>query len=326
MKGKFLHHLPYIAFLPSGILMLYLIQISGSSVWINIASVAVILPFVGAAAVGFFEHQFGHCGGCPARTPEQYRSLHLRAWNFLGRFSMVAILIVFFGGFFLLAVFSDSSGDGFNFMVFAVTSSTVVFLSLCLASFLFHLANREVYGRGTSRAGLWVSEIFRRTGHHLIKVGSVLFAMTTVVYLLMPRSDARSIATALLICAIFGVWAGYYRHALSLCEQCAVDLPVDAPGYAQRRKVFFTAAHRYTLLISAFGIVCVFTGMVVGESVITDVLTGVNLITLAVSTLISRFHSRYQPWCPICHPGRGNGGAHDEVPDPTSGHGKPLPV
>lgn len=165
--------------------------------------------------------------------------------------------------------------------------------------------------------GQWL----RHNGHWvvvgMIVVGSVLsFLPTTGIWSLM-----QSMA---FIGFLLSAYANH-RHSMSLCEQCVTEFRTDAPEYAAQRTRRFQAVHRYGWLPA------VTTLALMGSDVFIDAPYDLyffpgSMILIGYFTLLERFHCSYQPWCPYCRGGGGGGGHAEAVPDPSGGHGKPLPV
>lgn len=114
------------------------------------------------------------------------------------------------------------------------------------------------------------------------------------------------------------------QHGARLCEQCVVEFSVDAPEHAARHR------RRFQLFHWAPGMLCLAVVPVLVAPFLPQPWSGAiylpNPLTLILTTLLARFHSSYEPWCPYCHNGRGGDDEREAAPDPTGGHGRPLPV
>lgn len=113
-------------------------------------------------------------------------------------------------------------------------------------------------------------------------------------------------------------------HGARLCERCVTEFVIDAPERAARHERRFWFFHQ-----SAWGLALMMIPLGV-SSFLDAPWRGVGFTFVAgaqvASALLSRFHGSYQPWCPFCRRGRGGDDETEAVPDPTGGHGRPLPV
>jgi hypothetical protein len=114
-----------------------------------------------------------------------------------------------------------------------------------------------------------------------------------------------------------------FRHGTMLCTGCVQELHIDASAHAQRHGWCFTARHR--LLKASIVLVAVVAASRFLPRPYDMVGALATLAYVLGATVVSRFHAMYQPWCPLCH-GRGNGGEHEQAPDPAPTHGQPVPT
>lgn len=129
-----------------------------------------------------------------------------------------------------------------------------------------------------------------------------------------------SLLLSLLACA--GIFIAR-QHGAKLCEHCVADFSINAPEHAAQHTRRFWLFHH-----SSWGLAV--AGPLVGATLfIPRPWSGFAYLPLsgamALTTLLIRFHSSYQPWCPYCGDDDG-GGDTEEAPTPTGGHGRPLPV
>ncbi|MGW5927183.1 hypothetical protein ACWF2L_13155 [Streptomyces anulatus] len=139
----------------------------------------------------------------------------------------------------------------------------------------------------------------------------------------LPRTTwALSLSAFLGILALGGFYVKF-QHGAVLCERCVVSFSINAPEHAERHTRRFWLYHRspWTVGIVALPL-CAAPFLPVPWSGFAYMPTS---IVLVLTALLSRFHSSYSPWCPICGDG-GGGGDPAGAPSPTGGHGRPMPV
>lgn len=122
------------------------------------------------------------------------------------------------------------------------------------------------------------------------------------------------------------VFAGIFfkqQHGARLCERCVTEFTIDAPEYAERHARRFWLFHRSITPLAftaVFSVLTIFLG-----APWRGVISMIPASAQAFVALLARFHNSYQPWCLYCRRWD-DGGDEETVPDPTGGHGRPLPV
>jgi hypothetical protein len=165
--------------------------------------------------------------------------------------------------------------------------------------------------------GQWL----RHNGHWVVVGMAVVVSVTSFT----PVSGGWGAAQSVIFVGFLLAAYANHRHSMSLCEQCVTEFRTDAPEYAAQRTGRFRVAHRYGWfpMVVTLGLM--------GSDAFVDApydlyFMPVSFGLIACFTLLERFHCSYQPWCPYCHGGGGGGGHAEAVPDPSGGHGRPLPV
>jgi len=140
----------------------------------------------------------------------------------------------------------------------------------------------------------------------------------------LPRTRWAAVVQAVLaLVAVAGIFFKH-QHGGRLCEQCVTAFPINAPEYADKRKKRFKAFHSSWVIVPP-ALACCMASMLL-ESSWRGVVYMVPWVMQAGLALVARFHSSYQPWCPYCRDGGGGEGEAESAPDPSGGHGRPLPV
>lgn len=156
---------------------------------------------------------------------------------------------------------------------------------------------------------------------HWLMIGTN--ALTITVLLLAPHEGIWNVLRLFVLLHYFLALYVDMAHSAKPCEECAVEFRTDAPEYAARRRKTLAVHHKPTfftapsLLAGAMSLF--FNG------VWADALWSASAVLGLTLALFNRFHRAYQPWCPFCRHG-GRGDEREEVPDPTGGHGRPVPA
>ncbi|MFF1693087.1 hypothetical protein ACFVXC_05595 [Streptomyces sp. NPDC058257] len=174
-----------------------------------------------------------------------------------------------------------------------------------------HSTTLTEYGRRLAHRSHWLVLIAASAATALV------FAPDAGVW-----NSARTISTFLVVAAIIGD----IRHSSSLCETCVSEFRVDAPQYADKRRWLFTIDHRGRRTYLVLAVLSLIAGHLFERHTAPSIANSIGImVVFAGITLVNRFHRTYQPWCPYCRNG-GGGHEHTEVPNPTGGHGRPVPV
>lgn len=250
------------------------------------------------------------------------------------RFILAAVrslpIVVTIGGILFVTlplVFSSRhrADDFVSLRATAVVTVFIWFTMSLLAAFLFRARNAELFpASNRSALGQSVAEHVHRADHHSHWITSFVFPLY-IISAIGPDSGRWNSAHSAIGLLLIASFAAGWRHGRELCEICVTEFRVDAPGYAASKRWIFTIGHKgqFTFAISATA-GCVIDMAFRGFFVTTASLSLMACATVAV-TFTNRFHRKYQPWCPYCHPGDG-GQEHTEIPDPTGGHDRPVPA
>ncbi|MET9360423.1 hypothetical protein ABZX93_05890 [Streptomyces sp. NPDC006632] len=221
----------------------------------------------------------------------------------------------------------DQPNDSVSLRYTAVMLGVIWIGLTLLAAYLFRARNaHHLPSREPSPRALKLSEHVRRVCHrsHWFVLGAVLAASCASLF--VPEHGPWSSITGVTIVLVLAAFIADGRHSDNLCETCVVEFRVDAPEYAASKKWVFTADHKGRRVYWIAALTCIAIQFTFDNTPASTTATmGVNLLFVA-SAFINRFHRTYQPWCPYCHGGGGGGHEHTEVPDPTGGHGRPVPV
>ncbi|MFD3815171.1 hypothetical protein ACFWRZ_08895 [Streptomyces rubiginosohelvolus] len=115
-----------------------------------------------------------------------------------------------------------------------------------------------------------------------------------------------------------------FQHGAALCERCVVSFSINAPELAARHTRRFWLYHRSPWAVGVLVLpMCAVPFLPAPWSGVAYMPAS---IAMALTTLLSRFHSSYEPWCPICGNGGGGAGEPADAPSPTGGHDRPMPV
>lgn len=272
-----------------------------------------------------------HCPNCRHHPEDRLKRPHYRAWlhfsRWCGPFSLItsAAIIAMTGILMATGVISydeENRETDFDLATSLPAFSAALIITLAISATRFRNANQP---------GLQPYTPFRNylagPGQNLRHRGFWFVTAAVVVNIalhLTPDTAVWAAPQGLASITLLTLMYIDYQHTMSLCEQCVTQFPTNAPEHAAARKWRFSVFHRYR-----WAPLAVTVGQWTGQSLL-DGLWDTAFYTLTwasilLMTLLGRFHNAYQPWCPICHPGRG-GGEREEVPDPTPGSGRPLPV
>ncbi|MFF9074640.1 hypothetical protein ACF1A9_20390 [Streptomyces sp. NPDC014872] len=205
------------------------------------------------------------------------------------------------------------------------TGVTWIGLSL-LAAYLFKARHAEFLPpREDSARSRRFAQRLRLICHrsHWAVVGAIATMVCAVVF--VPEHGPWSTITSFAVFLVLAAFIADGRHSSTLCEPCVAEFRVDAPEYAAGKSWLFSVEHKgrrfYRIaVLVAVAVQLSFSGTPV--SITTTI--AVNALLVA-QTFVNRFHRMYNPWCPYCHPGNG-GHEEAQVPDPTGGHGRPVPA
>ncbi|TLQ39242.1 hypothetical protein [Streptomyces marianii] len=154
-----------------------------------------------------------------------------------------------------------------------------------------------------------------------------LVASFVVRPLPLPRSVAIALSVGLLIAAGSGL-AAMYRHHGRLCERCVEEMPLNPQETASKRRSLLRLYHASVVLaVFNVSVMAVFLLALTREWTALEIVAFEVILVTSLAAIVSqRSHSRLQPWCPWCrHGGRGPREVQGD-PEPTAGHGRPLPA
>ncbi|MFD7835531.1 hypothetical protein [Streptomyces sp. NPDC059761] len=141
----------------------------------------------------------------------------------------------------------------------------------------------------------------------------------------MPPTGVWGAVSVPLVLAYILVFMINAQHSMRLCETCCVEFRIDAAEHSAKHHRQFALAHRLNPLMFKAALVALVSIVLVGRPW-SAVIQLVYIATITALVFLNRFHGRYQLWCPYCRRPRGDGDDKEEAPDPTPGHGRPLPV
>lgn len=135
---------------------------------------------------------------------------------------------------------------------------------------------------------------------------------------------ASVISVVLAFLAVVGAFIKQ-QHGARLCEQCVTEFTINAPEHAARHKARFKIFH-HAMLVVVLPVLVFCVASLILPHPWRGVVYMVPYLIQSVFTFVVRFHSSYQPWCPWCQGRDPGGGGREPSPDPSGGHGRPLPV
>lgn len=141
----------------------------------------------------------------------------------------------------------------------------------------------------------------------------------------LPKSTWASVITVVLASlALAGVFIKQ-QHGARLCEQCVTEFTINAPEHAAQHKGRFKIFHRAMPVIVLPALIFCAASVVLPHPW-RGVVYMVPYLIQSAFTFVVRFHSSYQPWCPWCQDRDPGDDGREPAPDPSGGHGRPLPV
>jgi hypothetical protein len=329
--GRFAHHalkaLPIAS--AAGVA---LTDIRGRNAALNFGGYAAVALAVLLGVIAYYHTRHAdHCPSCRHHPEDRLKRPHYRALlhfsRWCGAFSLVTsgAILVMMGILMATGVIpydEESRETSFDLQTSLPLFSAALLITLTLSVTRFRNANQP---------GLQPYTPFRNylagPGQNLRHRGFWLIIAAVIVNVALHLTPDTAVWAALQGLGTITLLTLLYidhQHTLSLCEQCVTQFPTDAPEHAAARKWRFSVFHRCGWVPLA-AMVGQWTGQSFVDGLWDTAFYALTWSAILLLTLLGRFHNAYQPWCPICHPGRG-GDEHEEVPDPTPGSGRPLPV
>ncbi|MFF8917837.1 hypothetical protein ACF08M_32160 [Streptomyces sp. NPDC015032] len=278
-----------------------------------------------------------HIGGhgieptCPraTRNPDVLKK---RRYRLVLAYARIWPLVVGFLILFIIAtpVFMPYRGEQPNNAISlrrATMTAGVAWISLSLlAAYLFKARHAEFLPpRETSARPLRLARRLRLICHrsHWFVVGAIVAMACAVVF--VPEPSRWSSITIFAFFLVLAAFIADCRHSGTLCEPCVAEFRVDAPEYAAAKSWVFAVWHKGQRFdwIAALVFATVLLSYR-GTPIAPAIILVMNALSVA-QTFVNRFHRMYYPWCPYCHPGNG-GHEGTQAPDPTGGHGQPVPA
>lgn len=266
------------------------------------------------------------CPRCTPKDPTALKRRRYRAAMFYGRHGapMLAIPAVLTFAALPLLFPEDGNRDKTYTELNPTGEAVYVGAAFICCSYLAALRFYRQHSDPASRGGFHQRNKGFTHRAHLILLG---FAPVQITLLFLAKDGVLLSLLSLSSAVFFFLFFLESRHSRSLCEQCIATWRTDAPEYAAKNRWRFSAVHKF---MRPLEIISAFAALVLIATSDSDALwwrslRAVPYVMWAAGGMLYRFHSAYQPWCPWCR-GGGGGGAHEEVPDPTPQHGRPLPV
>lgn len=275
------------------------------------------------------------CRRCHRVPVERLKRLHYRVWATYGRQAGFVIVIALVSVLILspgilresgpLAVWGNRDGDGqhFNWLNYVVVMAFYQAGVAYLSARLFNRLNGT--GRqGPTFIGRYLRHSLARLVHHShwFIVGLVLpLAALTILAPKRGIWDTVTLIGFVLVCALNQL---DFRHGMAPCETCFTNFRTDAAQYAASKRWRFTVLHKFHFIV--LGLLALLLVASFMPDPVHYSLSGILTLSLGGLTFLNRFHGAYLPWCPYCRGGGDDGGDQELAPEPTGGHGRPLPV
>lgn len=285
------------------------------------ASVAIFFTLLWALMHYRFTDDCPRCSHLPETA---LRTRRYRAWWLFGRWGAAPVLLAMLviGA---VNIWRGSAHHGrHDHIPWSVDGPFLAWFAFVLVWLkAFEFVKRHSLTHAESGIGEWLTEHAKNLLHrsYWLVLGAIGLRVATAA---LPKHGLWGelwMGSGLLMTGCFYL---DIRHNLGLCEQCAGEFRTDASGYAATHRGRFRMFHSGTRpgLVVPLLAAAVLTPFLPGHWDAVDVI--LFCAYAAAMTFLGRFHNRYQPWCPICHPGDG-GYDGEEAPEPTGDHGRPLP-
>lgn len=203
-----------------------------------------------------------------------------------------------------------------------VTFGSVAVLMIFLRSLRF-LATYKINEEEIPFTNLG-SAATQRLAHRSVKIAPYVMVIPFVISLL-PNGVMTKIAFVV-SCAVIVpfIWLEE-KHEDNLCEACFSEFPIDAPERAQKRQQRFFLFHRYYRLLPISLVAALASAFLLGGMAGKITTVAIVFVIAVPITMLFTFHSKFNLWCPICHPRRDDD--DDEYPVvPDSPDGREIPV
>ncbi|MFI9186878.1 hypothetical protein ACIGXG_32190 [Streptomyces goshikiensis] len=286
------------------------------------------LTVVLAAALLFMTLHRPDCSRCVRRTAAELKKIRYRiplyCANLLGPLIIAALVFLVLSPAPRTRQYTDLDA-----LRTVRISAALIASVLLLAAVQFRRRNAGVlaptWWSGYSSA---LGRAFRTAGHytHWAAIGACAALIPCLI--LTPRTGPWEALRWLLMLTAAGAGYASVAHSGALCTRCAIDY--DLNRGSERAE----SGRRYLLLdhrLSVPPLVWLCSQAAVGVSQLlfeeaSPYIVAFFLLLAIPKTILSHFHNRHQPWCPICFRG-GGGDDWEEAPAPHSPGGlrSPLP-
>ena len=163
----------------------------------------------------------------------------------------------------------------------------------------------------------WFGPVARRWGHY----GSVGLVLSVAAILALglnpPGASGGSALVAPVAILTFALlsWSAMRQHDRRLCEICATSMPLNMIEVAARYRMRFSVVHAAAVKPFVVSYLAVLIGSDVvllrGTMIERLVWAGIQS-TMVYLVLAYASHRKYQPWCPQCRGGHGEGDRSDD--------------
>lgn len=313
--------------IPTTAALLVVSDITGRHWTLHVASYAIAVP------TGFLVYQVGthhtetnECPHCTMTSDAKRSTLRYRAWRFWGRWGLLLlsafVAVTMTSALLIWGPAKDKHNLHFNWPWDLLTMS--YFLLALSWSSAFRFVKRHSITHDYSGPAEWLSTHARGLLHRSLPLYLVSIVLRVAAGFL-PQEGAWGAVFLFSLTFLIGAMYLTMRHSMGLCEECAMEFRDDAPNYAAiHRKRFRTYHTLMSPQVTVPLLLLFFGGMFLpGKWDMTTVVPFYGAI--GAGAVLGQFHSKFQPWCPICHPGGGGGQDAEQVPDPSDDHGRPLP-
>ncbi|WP_329449084.1 hypothetical protein OG906_39540 (plasmid) [Streptomyces sp. NBC_01426] len=294
--------------------------------WAALVGVSALTLVLAAAALALSFH-LPDCPLCVHRTAAELRKIRYRiplyCAHLVGPLLMAAVLFLFLAPAPRTRQYTDLDA-----LRTVRISATLIALVLVVAAVQFRRRNAEALARPWWSGALSALDRASKTaGHytHWVLIGACAILVPYLV--LVPHTGPwEAIRWVVMLIALGAGWAEM-NHAGALCARCTIGYDLNrGMERAESGRRYLLLDHRLTVPPVVWLCVVATAGAsnLLFEQAALYLMAFLFLLAIP-KTILSRFHNRHLPWCPICS--RGDGGDDgEEVPAPDSPGGLRLPL